>query len=329
MGHLFFSRRIREAVDLRRRIYRDIDHLRLVFSESDGLPGLVVDRYGAWLSVQILTAGMEKLRGIVLQVLEEELEPEGIVFRCDSPYRKMEGLEPSLEVIQRGSGPAAAGDNESVVVEIRQNECMFAVDLLRGQKTGFFYDQRENRQQLDRFVRPGQSVADICSYTGSWAIKAAALGAEGVLGIDSSAPALLMAGENARLNGVQERVEWHKGDALKTARELFATGRRFDHVVLDPPPLARSRKGLTDAGRKYEKLNAAAMRLVKPGGFLFTASCSHLIHREAFRDIIVAAAGKTGLEARLLSWGGQAMDHPVLAVAPETEYLHFATVKIN
>jgi 23S rRNA (cytosine1962-C5)-methyltransferase len=325
----FFSRRISEAVDLRRRIYPGLHHLRLVYSESDYLPGLVVDRYGGWLSIQILTAGMEKLKGMVLQSLQDELQPEGIVLRGDSPYRLLEGLDQGQEVIRHGSTPVAAGEGDIIAVEIVQNGCRFAVDLLRGQKTGFFYDQRENRQLLDRLIQPGQSVADLCCYTGSWAIKAACLGAAAVLGIDSSAPALQMAGENARLNGVSNRVEWCRGDALKTAREMAANGRLFDLVVLDPPPLARSRKGLTDAARKYEKLNVAAMRLVSSGGSLLTASCSHLIGREAFRKILAAAAGKSGRDARLLSWGGQAMDHPVLPIAPETEYLQFALLKIN
>ncbi len=329
LDQCFFRRRISEAISLRRRIYPDSAHLRLVFSESDQLPGLVIDRYGSWLAVQILTAGMERLKGMVLQALDDELQPEGIVLRCDSPYRQLEGLEQGMEVIRRGNDPVAAGEDDSIVVEIRQNGCRFAVDLLRGQKTGFFYDQRENRQQLDRLVQPGMSVADICCYTGSWAIKAACLGAGAVVGIDSSSPALQMAGENAALNGVADRVEWCRGDALKTAREMCAGGRRFDLVVLDPPPLARSRKGITDAGRKYEKLNAAAMHLVNDGGFLLTASCSHLIGREAFRKILATAAGKSGRGARLLAWGGQAMDHPVLPVAPETEYLQFATLKIN
>lgn len=325
----FFRQRIRDAVRFRQQLYPGLNDLRLVFSESDSLPGLVVDRYGRWLSVQILTAGMERLRDYLLQALVDELQPEGIVLRSDGPYRQLEGLESVREVVEAGGLPVAAAEDDSLVVEIGQNGCRFAVDLLGGQKTGFFYDQRENREQLIRLLRPGQSVADLCCYTGAWSIKSALLGAGAVIGVDSSRPALQTAVENARLNGVGDRVEWRKGDAMKTAQELSREGRRFDLVVLDPPPLARSRKGLADAGRKYSRFNAAAMQLVRRGGYLLTASCSHLIGREVFREIIATAARSSGREARLLAWGGQAMDHPVLPVAPETEYLHFATVKIN
>lgn len=329
VDHQFFRRRIRDAVGLRQLIYPGLDALRLVFSESDHLPGLVVDRYGQWLSVQLLTAGMERQRDSVLQALREELQPEGVVLCCDSPYRTLEGLDQGREVLSGEGDVGRCADGDSLMVEIGQNGCRFSVDLLGGQKTGFFFDQRENREQLSRLVRPGDTVADICCYSGSWAIKSALLGAGEVLGVDSSAPALSTAETNARLNGVEERVEWVKGDALKTARELLAAGRRFNLVVLDPPPLARSRKGLVDAERKYAKLNTASLRLVDRGGYLLTSSCSHLIGREAFRKILAAAAGKSGREARLLAWGGQAMDHPVLPAAPETEYLHFAMLKIN
>jgi 23S rRNA (cytosine1962-C5)-methyltransferase len=329
VDHQFFCRRIRDAVRLRNRIYPGLDALRLLFSESDHLPGLVVDRYGRWLSVQILTAGMERQREAVLQALHEELDPEGIVLCCDSPYRTLEGLGQGREVVAGKGDAGALSDGDSLVVEISQNGCRFAVDLLGGQKTGFFFDQRENREQLARLVRQGDTVADICCYSGAWAIKAALLGAGEVLGVDSSASALGIAETNARLNGVGDRVQWQKGDALKTARELLAAGRRFNLVVLDPPPLARSRKGLVDAERKYATMNTAAMQLVVRGGYLLTASCSHLIGREALRKILAAAAEKSGREARLMAWGGQAMDHPVLPAAPETEYLHFAMVEIN
>lgn len=329
VDHRFFCRRIRNAISLRQMLYPGLDSMRIVFSESDLLPGLVVDRYGDWLSVQILTAGMENLRETVLGALQEELEPRGMVLCCDSHYRTMEGLSQGREVVAGSEAVSTSGENGSLVVEIEQNGCRFAVDLLGGQKTGFFFDQRENRDQLARLVRPGDTMADICCYTGSWGIKSALLGAGEVLGVDSSAPALQTAEANARLNGVEDRVEWRKGDALKTARELVAAGRQFDLVALDPPPLARSRKGLTDAGRKYATLNAVAMKLVNRGGYLLTASCSHLIGREAFRKILASAAEKSGREARLLAWGGQAMDHPVLPAAPETEYLHFAVIKIN
>jgi len=326
----FFRRRINAAVRLRQRLYPGLDALRIVFSESDGLPGLVVDRYDRWLSIQILTAGMNLQRDLVLRALEAELTPSGGMVVCTGgQYREQEGLSGAVELLRSGVPPVSAEPGESLRVEIGQNSCRFAVDLLLGQKTGFFFDQRENREQLNRLVRPGHRVADICCYTGSWAIKAALLGAGEVLGVDSSAPALDLAEENAVLNGVADRISFQRGDALKTARALGSEGRRYDLVVLDPPPLARSRKGLTDAGRKYAKLNAAAMRLLSRGGFLLTASCSHLIGREAFRRILAAAARDSSREARLLTWGGQAMDHPVLPVAPETEYLHFALLEIN
>jgi 23S rRNA (cytosine1962-C5)-methyltransferase len=228
----FLGRRLAAAAGLRKRHYPGLDALRLVFSESDGMPGLVIDRYGPWLSVQILTAGMDRLREPLLEAIENEYAPgAGMVVCTGGQYREQEGIEASVEIRRAGEPPRPAAEDETLQVEIDQNGCRFRADLLQGQKTGFFFDQRENRECLDRLIRPGHRVADICCYTGSWAIRAAVLGADAVVGVDSSAPALELAVENAALNSVGQRVTFKRGDALKKTRELAAEGNRFDVVV--------------------------------------------------------------------------------------------------
>ncbi|WP_305042026.1 class I SAM-dependent rRNA methyltransferase [Geoalkalibacter sp.] len=307
----FFRRRIAQALDYRRAIYGDLDGVRLVHGESDLLPGLVVDRYGPVLSLQFLTLGMERRRDAILAALQDLLHPAAVVARNDVGVRELEGLPQAVELL-RGELPAE--------VIVGENGLRFAVDVLGGQKTGHFLDQKENHQALRGRVEGGR-VLDLFCYSGAWAAHAAKYGAREVLGIDISAGALALARRNAELNGFAERCRFTQGDVFDVLRDLAAAGERFDTIVLDPPAFVKSKKRLTEAVRGYLTINRRAMELLAPGGFLFTCSCSYHMERELFLDTLRQAATKAGRCLRLIEVRGQALDHPVLLACPETDYL--------
>ncbi len=303
----WFLRRLQSALALRERLYAE-PYYRLVYGESDGLPGLIVDRYGDYLSVQITTAGMERLKPFLLDALQQLLQPRGIVLRNDSSSREQEQLPAENDVI--GTVPDT--------VEIVEDGVRYAVALAAGQKTGFFYDQRDNRGRLRRYVA-GKSVLDVFSYVGAWALRAAHYGASAVTCLDASQPALDAAQVNARLNGVS--LETIREDALAGLKALRGAGRSFDVIVVDPPALIKRKKDV-DAGQEhYAALNRAAMQLLSADGILIACSCSHHLETEQLQRLLLRESKTLGRRLQILEQGGQGPDHPVHPAIPETRYL--------
>jgi 23S rRNA (cytosine1962-C5)-methyltransferase len=309
--------RLRRAGALRARLYPAESAYRLVYSEGDYLPGLIVDRYGDFVVAQSLTAGIERRIEMVLDVLSEELSPEAIVCRRDAPVREREGL-PMLPPLTRGNVPDR--------VDIGYEGFVIAVDLLEGQKTGEFLDQRENRRRVAREAR-GRRVLDLYCHTGLFSLHCAAAGASSVLGVDRSAPAVARARENLARNAPMRPAEFRDAGVEETLASLEREGERFDIIVLDPPALVRSRKDLAAGVRKYVVLNAQALRVLAPDGLLATATCSHHVDPPLFLDILRQAAKQAKTELRLVETLGQSRDHPVLLAARETSYLTMALLE--
>jgi len=314
----FIKRRIKAAHIYRKKLGLD-KFCRLVFGESDMLPGLVIDRYGDYFSVDVLSAGMEAYVEDVIAALQELFEAKGILMRNDSEFRKLEGLT---------NDPRVVGDVPEVA-EIEENGVRYKVPIRLGQKTGYYYDQRENREMLKPFFK-GSEVLDLYTYVGSFAITAALAGADKVWGIDSSPLAVEHARMNAELNGVADKVAFHKDDAERALSALRSGELPSvpDIILLDPPNYVRNKKNLPQAAHHYVKLNEMALGGLESGGLLATSTCAHHISREIFTDILREAAKASGKRVQLLELRGQAKDHPVLVGMPETEYLHFALLRV-
>jgi 23S rRNA (cytosine1962-C5)-methyltransferase len=308
----FFTTSLQKALEYRRHLCGDLEALRLVHGESDALPGLVVDRYGDVLSVQLLTKGMEVRRELIVAALRELFAPRAIVARNDSAARELEGLPRCVELLH-GEAP------EPVVVAI--NGLRFAVDILGGQKTGLFLDQRENCRRLDGLMQ-GAEVLDLFCYAGAWSQHAASYGAVRVTGVDASAAAVRQAEANARLNGLADRCHFVAADVFDFLREQ--RGRRYGTVILDPPAFIKSRKHLAEGQKGYLTVNRRALEMVAPGGVLVTCSCSHHLDRSTFLALIAQAAQLARRNVRLVEMRGQASDHPVLPACPESDYLKCA-----
>ncbi len=303
----WFERRLQAALALRERIYAE-PYYRLVHGEGDGLPGVVIDRYGAVLVVQITTAGMERLQPLLLDALRKLLRPAGIVLRNDSGARELEGLASVVETI--GEVPDR--------VEVIEDGVSLYADLKGGQKTGFFFDQRDNRARLARYVR-GRRVLDVFSYVGAWALRAARDGAAEVACLDSSQPALDLAMAAAQQAGVA--LETIRDDALAGMKALRAAGRTFDVVIVDPPALIKRRKDAEAGLEHYAALNRAALQLLAPDAILISCSCSHHLETDALQRILLREARQTGRRLQLLEQCGQGPDHPVHPAMAETRYL--------
>lgn len=314
----FFTRRIKEALTLRERLFPGRSSYRLVYSEGDRLPGLIADRYGDVLVLQLLTAGMERLRDPVLAALIELVRPGYVLARNDAPVRRLEGL-PQERVELFGKRP------EGVVID--SHGLRFELDIWSGQKTGFFLDQAENYAALREYA-PGARVLDACCYTGAWGLHAARFGAKQVLGLDSSAPAVAQANKNATANGLADRCRFETADLFTALRELGGRAEQFDLVILDPPAFAKSKEKLAEALRGYREINRQALRLLVPGGVLVSCSCSYQVGREAFLEMLQIAARDARRAVRLLEFRGQSRDHPVLVAAPEGGYLKCAVLEV-
>jgi 23S rRNA (cytosine1962-C5)-methyltransferase len=313
----FFRRRITSALDYRHRLYGPEEALRVVYGEGDQLPGLVVDRYCKVLSVQFLTLGMERRRDLVLEALVDIFRPAAIVARNDVAVRELEGLPCAVELLH-GKIP------EPLIM--KEHGLQFRVDVLGGQKTGHFLDQKENHQALNGRVEGGR-VLDLFCYSGSWSVHAAHYGAAEVIGADSSPTALALAEENVRLNGLESKCSFVRADAFELLRELGRSGERYRTIILDPPAFVKSKKKLQEAIKGYLTINRRAMELLEPGGFLFSCTCSHHLDRETFLNTLRKAAAQTGRTIRLVEMRGQSYDHPVLLSCPETEYLKCAVLQ--
>ncbi len=310
----FLRRRIERARELRRTLGFG-DSFRAVYSEGDGLPGLIVDKYASTLVVQSLTAGMDSLREEVLAALTEVYEPAAVVLRNDTSGRQLEGLALEKTVV-RGevTGP----------VEFEEEGIRFRVDVLEGQKTGFFFDQRENRLALRSLVK-GRRTLDCFCYVGAWALAAAKAGASEVIGIDASEKAVALAQENASLNGLA--ATFKRIDAFEALRDYEKQGERFGCIVLDPPAFVKSRAKVREALKGYKEINLRALRLLDAGSFLVTCSCSHHVDQELFREMLIDASHAAGRQVRLLEMRSQSRDHPMLLAAPETRYLKCAILQ--
>jgi 23S rRNA (cytosine1962-C5)-methyltransferase len=313
----FFEKRIQRALALRKRLYPHSETYRLVFGESDFLPGLVVDKYNEFLSIQVLSAGMERRTTLICDVLESLFHPKAIVARNDAPVRTLEQL-PLEKKVLRGSPGFTIIDDGCV---------KFEIDILQGQKTGFFLDQRENRRSLHRYVRDAK-VLDCFCYEGGFSLHAAYAKAQCAVGVDSSESAIAKAKVNVRLNDANS-VQLETGDVFEHLKKLAEGKKNFQAVILDPPSFTRSKKNIPSALRAYQGLNAAAMRLIDSGGFLATASCSHHITEEGFLSAIAQAARKVKRHLQLLECAGAAPDHPVNPAMAETKYLKFAIFSVH
>jgi 23S rRNA (cytosine1962-C5)-methyltransferase len=309
--------RLNVALSHRERLYSTRCY-RLVYGEADGLPGLVIDRYGDILAVQITTAGMERQRDAIVEALQKVLKPAAIVLRNDSSAREQEGLPQYVEVVE-GTLPD--------VVTVREGDQTFAVSLTEGQKTGWFFDQAANRDRLLKYV-PGKRVLDVFSYVGGWGIRAAAAGAADVTCVDSSERALAGVADNAARNGVADRVHGERGDAFTTLRALKAAGQRFDVIVLDPPAFIKRRKDLKEGQLAYRRLNEIALTLLERDGLLVTASCSFHMAAEDLLRTAQQAARANDRSLQLLEQGQQGPDHPVHPAIPETAYLKAFVLRV-
>jgi len=311
----FMRRRLESALALRAQLpaARHTNALRLVHGESDGLPGLVVDRYADVLVVQFLAAGVERWREPILDALAELTGCEAVFERSDADVRRLEGLAPRAGFV-RGDRAAA----RSAIVEYGLD---FHVDVEQGQKTGFFLDQRDNRQRV-RALAAGREVLDGFCYTGGFSLAALAGGATHVLALESSAAALAVARENLAANPLDaSRASFEQADVFARLRELRDRGARFDLVVLDPPKFAPTAAQAKNAARAYKDINLLAFKLLSPGGLLASFSCSGGVSRELFQSILAGAALDAGVEAKIVERFGAAADHPVALEFPEGDYL--------
>ncbi|HVB15161.1 MAG TPA: class I SAM-dependent rRNA methyltransferase [Stellaceae bacterium] len=318
IGRRFFSRHLERALKLRARLY-DKPYYRLVHAEADGLPGLIVDRFGAVLVVQANTAGMDRLAPVIVDALRGLLSPAAIVLRNDSPARTLEGLPLETRV--------ALGDVEGPI-PVEEDGAVFLADVRSGQKTGWFYDQRANRGFIAGLAG-GSRVLDLYCHSGGFAAAAAARGAAEVLGIDSSAPALALAVEAARLNRVEDRCRFRRGEVFAEAAALVAQGERFDVVIADPPAFARAKRDVPAALRGYRKLARLAAQLTAPAGFVFLASCSYNVEATDFADAVRRGLADAGRSARILRNTGAGPDHPIHPALPETAYLKALTLALD
>jgi len=323
----FWRRRIQAAVQFRRQLGYDdpAGAARLVYSEADGLSGLVVDRYAGHLVVQINALAMACRDDRLIDLLVDQLHPASITVRCEGGIAKAEGIE------LQGAGTTSAssvvlreglrwGQVAAELVFIDEHGLRYGVDLVAGQKTGFYLDQRENRRAAARYLR-GRRVLDMFCFSGGFSLAASRLGAAlEVLGIDVSEKAIALARANAELNGVTN-VRFEQGDGFQVLDEFLAAGRRFEGIILDPPKFTRTRQSVDEALRAYHRINRLAVDLLAPDGILVTCSCSGSVAREDFLQMLAVVAQKTGREIQVLEQRGPSPDHPVSVTCPESEYL--------
>jgi 23S rRNA (cytosine1962-C5)-methyltransferase len=320
IDHAFFKRRVRRAFAHRQAFVRDTGAIRLIFGEADGLPGLVVDYYQqdgdtgrGQLVCQFMAAGVEAWKEAIVAALVGATGCPNVYERSDVSIREKEGLEQTTGVL--------AGDAPPETLITRENGVRYHVDVRAGHKTGFYVDQRDNRALVQAYAA-GRDVLNCFCYTGGFSLAALGGGAQRVVSIDSSGEALALARANVQANGFDaQRAQWLDADAFRTLRSLVDAGERFDLVVLDPPKFAPAREHVDRAARAYKDINLSGFRLLRPGGLLFTYSCSGAIDADLFQKIVAGAAADARVDARILKRLGAGVDHPLLAAFPEGEYL--------
>lgn len=310
----FFLEKIGDAFAKRKGILEKTNAARIVFSEADSLPGLIVDIYGQTVVFQALTLGMDKLKTLAVEAIREVIKPKFIYEKSVSPFRAIEDLKDVSRWWSEGSG---LGEN---IVEVNEGSAKFLVDIIKGHKTGFYLDQRKARSGLEN-ISKGKRVLDLFCYTGAFSIFASLYGAEYVRGIDIKEEWLELARKNAELNGVSGKTEFVKGDGFKTLDKIASLGEKFDIVILDPPSFLKSRASFESASRGYKELNFKAMKVLTEGGVLATFSCSHNMPNASFAEVIKKAAGEAKKKLTILKRCHQAEDHPIVRDIPETEYL--------
>ena len=314
----FFRRRIEDAVNYRLSLgWQRQGSFRIVFSEGDILPGLIVDKYENVISIQILTLGMERWKGDIVDILKEGFNPAAIVERSDVDVRKKEGLQPRKGFL--------FGEEKSTVI-ISLDGLKFEIDLLEGHKTGFYLDQQENRKIIEPYVKGGKAL-DCFAYTGAFAMYAAKYGAMEVAALEDSGKAFEMLQKNIGLNGLEGIIKAEKGDAFDWLRAQHKKGERFDCVMLDPPAFAKGRLAMAGAWQGYKDINLLGLKLLNDNGYLITSSCSQNISSAVFLNILSDAAKDTDCMLQLIENRFQAKDHPVLISMPETHYLKFVVIK--
>ncbi|WP_319380967.1 class I SAM-dependent rRNA methyltransferase [Thiomicrorhabdus sp.] len=306
----FLKKRVQEAQALREQVF-DQPYYRLIFGEGDGLPGLVIDRFGEVFSVQITTAGMEAVKETLIQLLENLYHPQAIVFKNDTPSRELEGL-PRYEEVVYGQLP------ETLTIE--ENGTRFQIPVEGGQKTGWFYDHRQSRAMLQTLVK-GKRVLDVFSYLGGWGLAAATAGASEVTCVDASEAALDGVEINARLNGVESILTTIQGNAFDVLNALKLEAHKFDVIVVDPPAFIKRKKDFKQGFEAYRRINELALRLLEKDGILVSASCSHHLGRDQLLQAVQSAARHIDRRVQLFSQGHQAADHPVHPAIPESEYI--------
>ena len=314
----FFIHRLERAKQLRGRLYDTSDY-RLVHAEGDGLPGLVIDCYGDTVAVQLNTAGMQEMQPLIIEAIDAVLSPKCIVLRNDAPVRQLEGLKQFVAVVK--------GDLPETLT-IHENGLPFAASLAAGQKTGWYFDQRDNRAAATRFARDAD-VLDLYAYGGGFGLCAIAAGARSALAVDRSENALNLATQSAKLQGVDMQFSTQQSDSFAAIGKLIDDKRRFGLVVADPPPFVRSKKDLATGLRGYRKLARGSAALVNEGGFLVIACCSHNVQPDAFRHEVWAGIKSAGRGGRLLDQRGASCDHPVHPGLPETAYLKCLTFMLD
>jgi len=307
----FFRERIAAAFSKRKNILETTNACRVVFSEADGLAGLIIDLYAETAVFQIFTLGIERFKGDIVAVIEDTLKPKYIYERSDSPMRHKEGLA----FIKKWWSAPREG-----LVEIAEGKAKFLVDIENGHKTGFYLDQRKARRSL-RGICKGKKILDLFSYCGGFAVNAALFGAESVMAVDIKDEWLDLGKKNAQINGVADKITFIKADVFAFLRNMRAIHENFDIIILDPPSFLKSRHKLADAIRGYREINLSSMRILNPGGILATFSCSHNMPFEAFSDILKEAAAEVKRSYSVLMRCHQDKDHPFIQNIPETNYL--------
>ena len=319
-GANFFKERLMTALALREKLF-ETPYYRLIYGESDGLPGLVIDRFGSVLSVQITTVGMELLKEFLIAALCELLTPSAIVLKNDNSQRQLEGLGSESYV--------AFGELPDILI-IEENGAKFKVDIMAGQKTGWFYDHRASRS-LTRKLAKNQRVLDLFSYTGAWGIPAALGGASEVTCVDASEGALSLASENAKLNGIANKISFVRNDVFDFLKQARQDAQLYDIIVLDPPALIKRKKDFKQGYEAYRRLNQLALQVLSKNGILISASCSFHLSNENLKEILRSTGRHIDRHLTFFTYGGQDGDHPIDPAIPETAYLKtfFCTVSTS
>lgn len=313
----FFYRRIKEAWDYRQQIGY-VENCRLIFGEADQLPALIIDKFNDHFVIQTLALGMDRWKQAIVAALQQIFKPKGIYERNDVPVRTLEGLP-------QQKGFLSEPFNTNVI--LNENGLKFHVDIENGQKTGYFLDQQDNRRAIKHIVKDADVLEAFC-YTGTFSMHAAHYGAKSVLGLDISENAVSTARRNAELNGFTDKCKFEAVNAFDVLKQWVKDGKRYDVVMLDPPAFTKSRENIQKAITGYKEINLRGMKLVKPGGFLVTASCTNLVPPEMFLEIIGMAAKDARRDLRQVCWQTQAADHPILWHVPSTQYLKFLIVQV-